>query len=183
KTISQKAGTFQSYFASAERAFALLDERPDVPERPHAGRVERATGAVTFRNVSFAYDPAKPVLEDVSFEVPPGARVAVVGATGAERRRDLAGGPSGGRARLHRPPAARLPDAGRRARHATVRRRASAHRAGARIPQGRAALDPRRAHELGRREDRVGDPRSDGSPDAGSHGVPDHTPAERARHL
>ena len=83
KTISQKAGTFQSYFASAERAFALLDERPDVPERPHAGRVERATGAVTFRNVSFAYDPAQPVLEDVSFEVPPGARVAVVGATGA----------------------------------------------------------------------------------------------------
>ena len=83
KTISQKAGTFQSYFASAERAFALLDERPDVPERPHAGRVERATGAVTFRNVSFAYDPTQPVLEDVSFEVPPGARVAVVGATGA----------------------------------------------------------------------------------------------------
>jgi ATP-binding cassette subfamily B protein len=83
KTISQKAGTFQSYLASAERAFALLDERPDVPERPQARRIERARGAVTMRDVSFAYGPEHHVLEDISFEVPPGARVAVVGATGA----------------------------------------------------------------------------------------------------
>jgi ATP-binding cassette, subfamily B, bacterial len=83
KTISQKAGSFQTYLASVERAFALLDERPDVPERLLARPIARATGAVAFRNVSFAYDPAHPVLHDVSFEVPPGARVAVAGVTGA----------------------------------------------------------------------------------------------------
>ena len=83
KTLSQKSAMFQSYLASAERAFALLDEPADVPERPAARPIGRATGAVEFRSVSFAYDGAHPVLEDVSFEVAPGARVAVVGTTGA----------------------------------------------------------------------------------------------------
>jgi ATP-binding cassette subfamily B protein len=83
KTLSQKAGTFQTYLASTERAFALLDERTDVPEQPLARPIERAGGAVTFRNVSFAYDPAHPVLDTVSFEVAAGARVAVAGMTGA----------------------------------------------------------------------------------------------------
>jgi ATP-binding cassette, subfamily B, bacterial len=83
KTMSQKAGSFQTYLASLERAFALLDERPDVPERPGARPITRAQGAVTFQDVSFAYDPAHPVLTDVSFAVPPGARVAVAGMTGA----------------------------------------------------------------------------------------------------
>jgi len=83
KTISQKAGTFQSYLASAERAFALLDERADVPERPHARAITRASGAVVFQGVSFAYAADHPVLHDVSFDVPPGSRVAVVGTTGA----------------------------------------------------------------------------------------------------
>jgi ATP-binding cassette subfamily B protein len=83
KTISQKAGTFQTYLASAERAFALLDERPDVPEQALARPIERAHGRIAFRNISFAYDPAHPVLDNVSFEVPPGARVAVRGMTGA----------------------------------------------------------------------------------------------------
>ena len=83
KTISQKAGSFQSYLASVERAFALLDERSDVAERPHARAIARARGAVAFRSVSFAYDATRPVLNDVSFDVPSGARIALLGATGA----------------------------------------------------------------------------------------------------
>ena len=83
KTISRKAAALQSYLASAERVFALLDERPDVPERPHARPLGRAVGAVEFRDVCFAYDPDHPVLHVVSFDVPPGARVAVAGTTGA----------------------------------------------------------------------------------------------------
>jgi ATP-binding cassette subfamily B protein len=83
KTLSQRAASAQTYLASAERAFALLDERADVPERPLARPLERADGAVTFRHLSFAYDAAHPVLEDVSFELPAGARVAVAGMTGA----------------------------------------------------------------------------------------------------
>ena len=83
KTIGRKVATLQGHLASAERAFALLDQRPDVPERSHARPLARAAGAVVFRNVCFAYDPTHAVLDAVSFEVPPGARVGVVGTTGA----------------------------------------------------------------------------------------------------
>src|SRR6266496_787228 len=83
KTVSKKAAGLQSYLASIERAFALLDERPDVTERPHARALKRAAGAVTFRDVSFAYGPDRQVLHDISFEVEPGTRLGIVGATGA----------------------------------------------------------------------------------------------------
>src|SRR5438105_1577803 len=83
KTVSKKAATLQSYLASAERAFALLDQQPEVPERPDARPLERARGALEFRGVSFAYAPDRPVLHDVSCVIPPGTRLGVVGATGA----------------------------------------------------------------------------------------------------
>ena len=81
-TISRKAASLQAYLASAERAFAILDEVPDVPERPDAKSLERAAGAVEFKGVSFAYAPGRVVLHDVSFAVAPGTRVAIIGATG-----------------------------------------------------------------------------------------------------
>jgi len=83
KTISRKAAGIQSYLASADRAFALLDERPDVTDRAHARTIERAQGAVAFRDVSFAYRAAHLVLNDVTFDVAPGTRLGIVGATGA----------------------------------------------------------------------------------------------------
>jgi len=83
KVISRKVASLQSHLASAERAFALLDETPDVADHPGARRLARARGAVAFRGVSFAYEPGSPVLEDVSFEVPAGTRVGIVGETGA----------------------------------------------------------------------------------------------------
>src|SRR5881628_2359558 len=83
KTISKKAATLQSYLASAERAFALLDEQPEVPERSDARPLDRARGALEFRGVSFAYGPDRPVLHDISCDVSPGTRLGVVGATGA----------------------------------------------------------------------------------------------------
>src|SRR5438034_2234788 len=83
KTISKKAAGIQSYLASAERAFALLDEQPEVPERPNARPIGRARGAVAFRHVSFAYGPDRPVLHDVSGDIAPGTRLGIVGATGA----------------------------------------------------------------------------------------------------
>src|SRR5437899_41031 len=83
KTISKKSASLQSHLASAERAFALLDHPPDVSERPNARRLARATGAVAFRHVSFAYDGGSRRLHDVSFDVDPGTRVGITGATGA----------------------------------------------------------------------------------------------------
>ena len=82
-TIGRKVGSLQSHLASAERAFSLLDEAPDVPERPDARPIVRAAGAVTFREVSFTYSDDRAILDNVSFAIGPGSRVAIVGATGA----------------------------------------------------------------------------------------------------
>jgi ATP-binding cassette subfamily B protein len=83
ETISKKVGDLQASLVSAERAFAVLDEEPEVAERPGAMPLERAVGAVEFRDVSFAYTPDRPVLDGVTFSVPPGSRVGIAGATGA----------------------------------------------------------------------------------------------------
>jgi ATP-binding cassette, subfamily B, bacterial len=83
ETISKKVGDLQASLVSAERAFAVLDEEPEVEERPGARPLGRAAGAVAFRDVSFAYAEGRPVLHGVSFEVPPGSRVGIAGATGA----------------------------------------------------------------------------------------------------
>jgi len=82
-SMSQQVASLQSGFASAERAFTLLDEERDVPERPHARPLVRASGTVEFRDVSFGYEGGKPVLQDLSFSVQPGTRVGIGGRTGA----------------------------------------------------------------------------------------------------
>ena len=83
KTISRKVASLQSHLASAERALSILDEAPDVMERPDALPLSRAEGMVVFRNVFFAYDQDHPILQDISFTVPPGTRVGIAGETGA----------------------------------------------------------------------------------------------------
>jgi ATP-binding cassette subfamily B protein len=83
RTIGRKAASLQSHLASAERAFSVLDEAPDVLERPNARPLARASGAVAFRDVSFAYGDDRPVLHDVSFEIGPGTRLGIAGTTGA----------------------------------------------------------------------------------------------------
>jgi ATP-binding cassette subfamily B protein len=81
--ISGTVTGLQNGLASAERALSLLDEKSDVSERPDAQPLARAAGAFAFCNVCFAYDPEHPVLHDVSFEIPSGASVGIVGPTGA----------------------------------------------------------------------------------------------------
>ena len=81
-TISRKAARLQNYLASAERAFALLDELPEVEERPDARPLDRATGAIEFDHVTFGYEGDQPVLRDVRLVVPPGTRVGIRGTTG-----------------------------------------------------------------------------------------------------
>jgi ATP-binding cassette, subfamily B, bacterial len=84
KTMASKAGNLQNYLASAERAFGILDQAPEVPERPHARPLARASGAVEFCGVWFAYEGAdRPALSNVSFAVEPGERVGIAGSTGA----------------------------------------------------------------------------------------------------
>src|SRR6185436_17861475 len=68
--------------AGAERVFRLLDARPDWEDEPGARALPALEGRVEFRDVSFAYEPGKPVLHEVSFVAQPGQTVAIVGATG-----------------------------------------------------------------------------------------------------
>ena len=69
--------------AGAERVFRLLDRKPDWSDRADATPLARIEGRVAFREVSFRYEPDKPVLEGVSFEAEPGQTVALVGSTGS----------------------------------------------------------------------------------------------------
>ena len=66
-----------------EHMFDLLDVRAEVVDRPNAKELEIERGAISFRNVQFAYDPARPILKGISFDVPAGKTVAVVGPSGA----------------------------------------------------------------------------------------------------
>ncbi|MHC4947371.1 MAG: ABC transporter ATP-binding protein [Planctomycetota bacterium] len=83
KTISRRVGKLQAHLASAERAFAVLDEAPDVEDRRAARPLARTAGAVAFRNVTFAYPDHGPALRDISFDIPAGTRVGIAGETGA----------------------------------------------------------------------------------------------------
>jgi ATP-binding cassette subfamily B protein len=82
RLISSKATELQTWFTSIERAFALLDEKVDLQESPVARELVRARGEVEFRNLTFYYG-SKCGLHNVSFRLPPGARVGIVGPSGA----------------------------------------------------------------------------------------------------
>lgn len=83
RTMGRKAASLQSALASADRAFALIDECPDVPEIEDAVRLTRAVGDFSFDGVSFAYNPGEPVLRSIELVIPAGTRVGIVGETGA----------------------------------------------------------------------------------------------------
>jgi len=83
KNVGQKILDMQMSLAGVERCHAVLDEKPDVPEAPNALPIARARGKITFQNVSFEYIPRHPVLNRVSFELPPANSLGVVGPTGS----------------------------------------------------------------------------------------------------
>lgn len=66
-----------------EQMFGLLEENREVEDAPGSQPLVVADGVVRFEHVSFRYDPRKPILRDVDFEVPSGHTVAIVGASGA----------------------------------------------------------------------------------------------------
>jgi ABC-type multidrug transport system fused ATPase/permease subunit len=75
--------TFQQQFINLLMSFDLMDMKPDVTQKPDAVPLKRARGGIELEGVGFGYERRPEVLKDVSFQVPPGRAVAVVGPTGA----------------------------------------------------------------------------------------------------
>jgi ATP-binding cassette subfamily B protein/subfamily B ATP-binding cassette protein MsbA len=75
--------TLQKATVSSERVFELLALRPDIVSPPHGLQPARMSWDIALQGVTFAYQPGRPVLFDVSIKIAEGAVVALVGATGA----------------------------------------------------------------------------------------------------
>lgn len=69
--------------SSGARVFEVLDLAPDIADAPGAQELNPAKGVLRFEQVDFAYDPGKPILHDVSFEVGPGRTLGIVGPPGS----------------------------------------------------------------------------------------------------
>ncbi len=75
--------TLQKATVSSERVFELLDIQPDIVSPPGAVRPTEMHWDIVLQDVEFTYQPDRPVLSDVNIQIPEGAMVALVGATGA----------------------------------------------------------------------------------------------------
>jgi len=82
--LSQLYTTYQAGMAALDKVFELLDEEPDLGDKPDAVELPRVRGEIRLDDVSFSYgDDGEWALRDVDLTVPPGQTVALVGATGA----------------------------------------------------------------------------------------------------
>ena len=81
--ISNIYNTFQTAVAGAERVFEIMDETPEPADVKGALSITKPRGDIDFAHVTFGYRKDLPILKDVSFHVPAGARVAIVGPTGS----------------------------------------------------------------------------------------------------
>ena len=81
--ISNIYNMMQSAMASCEKVFAIIDEEPEIQDIADAVVLDGVEGRVELENVTFGYDPERPILHDINLVVEAGKRVALVGETGA----------------------------------------------------------------------------------------------------
>lgn len=80
--ISSVLSELQSALACAERLFAILDQ-PESEADGQSLEISEVQGRIAFQEVDFSYDPTKPLIQNLNMSVPAGAKVAIVGPTGA----------------------------------------------------------------------------------------------------
>jgi ATP-binding cassette subfamily B protein len=84
RQIAENYNTLQAAMASSERIFRVLDTPEDVTDPAAPKQLSQPVrGDIEFKNVVFSYNPGEPVLRGISFHIPAGQSVAIVGATGA----------------------------------------------------------------------------------------------------
>ena len=82
--VAQIFGSIQTAIAGAERVFALMDEQTEYEDTSApAPAAAVSKGAVSFENICFSYTPDRQVIKNLSLEVKPGTKIALVGATGS----------------------------------------------------------------------------------------------------
>jgi ATP-binding cassette subfamily B protein len=81
--LTTKVTDLEIWFASLERAFMVFEQSTEIAESPIAASLTRAQGGFEFRNVCFEYDKSGRGLQNISFQIPAGSRVGIVGGTGA----------------------------------------------------------------------------------------------------
>ena len=80
--ISGVVTELQSALASAKRVFDLIDEPEQIPDKAGAITLEDVDGSVQLDHVNFSYNKEVPLIEDLTLDVKPGQRIAIVGPTG-----------------------------------------------------------------------------------------------------
>jgi ATP-binding cassette subfamily B protein len=83
QALTNKTGDLQAWMISLQRCFTILDSVPEIEESPRALPLDKALGEFEFRNVSFEYGGSGRGLHGISFKIPAGSRVGIVGTTGA----------------------------------------------------------------------------------------------------
>ena len=83
RKLAKLSSDLSKAMASADRISEVLDIEPEIQDAPDAIDAGRLRGEIAFQRVSFDYGDGRDVLRDVSFAVPPGRRLALVGASGA----------------------------------------------------------------------------------------------------
>lgn len=83
KRLANTNNGLQNGLAAAQRVFEILDTKPDIVSPPDGLVLTRARGELEFKDLSFAYEPQRPVLRGINLKVPKGKMVALVGPSGA----------------------------------------------------------------------------------------------------
>ncbi len=83
REMIEKLDIIQAAISAAERIFGTLDRDESVAEDPSAYQIKHIKGDIAFKNVCFGYTPSKKIFEDLSFQLPAGKTLALVGSTGA----------------------------------------------------------------------------------------------------
>ena len=82
RTFTQTYTAMQGFSASVDRVMEVLEESPEVENKPGASALDSVRGSVSLENVSFGYESGRPVLKSVSLEAAPGETIAIIGRTG-----------------------------------------------------------------------------------------------------
>src|SRR3989440_4028734 len=83
ESLTYTAWAMEGATAGARRCFEVLDRQDDVVDSPSAIAIEKTDGAISFQSVSFGYDSARQVLQEINLEIAPDQIIALVGGTGA----------------------------------------------------------------------------------------------------